>query len=89
MSLGRRPMSLREIEPPEAVLVDAVGVRAIRVRLGVDVVDRALLGIALVSHLVIHHLLIFSGVHAFDLRVEPLYTTFLDGGADIILREQA
>ena len=48
VSLGRRPMSLREIEPPEAVLIDAV-----------------------------------------DLRVEPLYTTSLDGDADIILREQA
>lgn len=48
VSLGLRPMSLREIEPPEAVLIDAV-----------------------------------------DLRVEPLYTTFLDGDADIILREQA
>lgn len=48
VSRGRRPMSLREVEPPEAVLIDAV-----------------------------------------DLRVEPIYTTFLDGGADIILREQA
>lgn len=46
VSLGRRPMSLREVEPPETVLIDAV-----------------------------------------DLRVEPLYATFLDGGADIILRE--
>lgn len=46
VSLGRRPMSLREVEPPETVLIDAV-----------------------------------------DLRVEPLYATFLDGGADVILRE--
>ena len=67
------------------VHVHGRGVGAVRVHLGVDAVDCAFFGVALVGDLGVHHLLVFVGIDVLDLGVEPLHAAFLDGGADVVL----
>ena len=86
----RRPLSGNGVADGGGLIggevhVHGRGVGAVRVHLGVDAVDCAFFGVALVGDLGVHHLLVFVGIDVLDLGVEPLHAAFLDGGADVVL----